>query len=105
MIVISAVDNVTDNDASGSLSMRSAMSATQLRRNLSVYAGIVAVVAMGAVTAGCGKSNQPAPSSSSTPTSSSQPSVSPTQNQPNPTDGNSFTPTPHPVQPSHPPGR
>jgi hypothetical protein len=104
MIVISGVDNVTDNDESGSQSMRSAMSATQLRRKLPVYAGIV-VVAMGAVTAGCGKNDQPAPSSSSTSTSSTQPSVSPTQNQPNPTDGNSFTPTPHPVQPSHPPGR
>jgi hypothetical protein len=35
----------------------------------------------------------------------SPPPVSSTVNQPNPTGANSFTPTPHPVQPVHPPGR
>jgi hypothetical protein len=65
------------------------MKSDRLTRRLALVAGGGAIIAMGALTAGCGGNEAPSPSSTTT-TSSVAPS--PTEKSINPTGGNSFTP-------------
>jgi hypothetical protein len=60
----------------------------RLARQLAFTAGGSAIIAMGALTAGCGGGEKPSPSST-TPTTTS---VSPTEKSIDPTGGNKFTP-------------
>jgi hypothetical protein len=78
------------------------MTSGRLARRLALVAGGSAIIAMGALTAGCGGKEAPAPSSTTTTTTTS---VSPTEKQVNPTGGNSFTPPVYaPPAPTAPPG-
>jgi len=78
------------------------MTSGRLARRLALVAGGSAIIAMGALTAGCGGKEAPAPSSTTTTTTTS---VSPTEKQVNPTGGNSFTPPGYaPPAPTAPPG-
>jgi hypothetical protein len=79
------------------------MTSGRLARRLALVAGGSAIIAMGALTAGCGGKEAPAPSSTTTTTTTT--SVSPTEKQVNPTGGNSFTPPVYaPPAPTAPPG-
>jgi len=73
------------------------MSSSRLTRQIALFAGGVAIVGMGAFTAGCTNSEQEAPSTSTTP--SSAPSPSPTQKAVTTGGPNSFSPSV-----AHPPG-
>jgi hypothetical protein len=64
------------------------MKSGRLARRLALVAGGSAIVAMGALTAGCSGGEKPSPSST-TPTTTS---VSPTEKSIDPTGGNKFTP-------------
>lgn len=79
------------------------MKSDRMARRLALIAGGSAIIAMGALTAGCGGKETPTPSSTTT-TTTSVATPSPTEKSLNPTAGNSFTPpvkaTPAPtVQP------
>jgi len=67
------------------------MSSGRLARQIAVFAGGVAIVGMGALTAGCTNSEQESPSTTVTPSSS--PAPSPTQKAINTGGPNSFSPT------------
>lgn len=82
-------------------------------RRIVVVAGGAALIALGALTAGCGTSGKQAPSSTTTPTTSATTSAppttsavpAPTEKSINPTGGNLFTPTVvAPPAPTEPPG-
>ena len=71
------------------------MNSGRFARRLALVAGGGAIIAMGALTAGCSSSESPAPSSTTTTTTTSvapSPSPSPTEKNINPTGGNSFSP-------------
>jgi len=68
------------------------MKSGRLTRQIALFAGGVAIVGMGTLTA-CGKDSKEAPSSTTTPTSSSAPAPSPTEKALTPGGANSFTPT------------
>ena len=68
------------------------MRSGRLTRQIALFAGGVAIVGMGTLTA-CGKEGKEAPSSTSTPTSSSAPAPSPTEKAITPGGANSFTPS------------
>ncbi len=79
------------------------MSSPGFARRLPAVVGAIAIVVMGALTAGCGggATNQPSTTTTTTTTTTSPaPLPSPTQKDINPTGGNLFTPEPHPVQPA-----
>jgi hypothetical protein len=91
------------------------MRSNRIRRHIGALAGGAAVVAMVAVTAGCGSSGNQAPSTSTTtatttpsttpPPGTTPPATSPTENYINPTGGNLFTPPVRaPALPTQPPG-
>ncbi len=67
------------------------MRSARLTRQIALFAGGVAIVGMGSLTA-CGKESKEAPSSTS-PTSSSAPAPSPTEKAITPGGANSFTPS------------
>jgi hypothetical protein len=71
-------------------------------RRLAAVAGLSAVIAMGAMTAACGKEEKaPEPTTTTTTTS-----AAPTEKSINPTGGNLFTPTVQaPPAPNVPPGQ
>jgi ABC-type glycerol-3-phosphate transport system substrate-binding protein len=70
------------------------MKSDRWARRLALVAGGSAIIAMGALTAGCSGTESPAPSSTSTTTTTSSvaPSPTPTEKSINPTGGNSFSP-------------
>jgi hypothetical protein len=80
-----------------------------MRRSIAV-AGGAALIALGALTAGCGHNGEQAPSTSTTTTTSattpsSAAPASPTEKVINPTGGNLFTPgVKAPPAPTEPPG-
>ena len=79
------------------------MSSRRFARRLALVAGGSAIIAMGALTAGCGGSESPAPSSTTTTTTTT--TVSPTEKNISPTGGNSFSPPViAPPAPTAPPG-
>ena len=81
------------------------MKSDRMARRLALIVGGSAIIAMGALTAGCGNKETPTPSSTTTTTTTtSAVTPSPTEKSINPSAGNSFTPpvkaTPAPtVQP------
>jgi hypothetical protein len=81
------------------------MKSDRMARRLALIAGGSAIIAMGALTAGCGTKEAPSPSSTTTTTATTSAATpSPTEKSINPSAGNSFTPpvnaTPAPtVQP------
>ena len=81
------------------------MSSVQPKRRLLLIAGAVAIVAMGAITAGCGGGNK-GPSGTTTTTTTTTSSATPStptstvEKNINPTGGNLFTPNPIPVLPA-----
>ena len=66
------------------------MKSGRLARHLAAVAGGSAIIALGALTAGCSSSESPAPSSTTSTTTSVSPT--PTEKGINPTGGNSFSP-------------
>lgn len=68
------------------------MSSTRVTRQIALFAGGLAIVGMGALSA-CGKSGKEAPSTTPSPTSTSAPAPSPTEKNVSPGGANSFTPT------------
>jgi hypothetical protein len=74
----------------------------RMARRLALVVGGGAIIAMGALTAGCGNNETPSPSSTTPTTSSAAPT--PTEKSINPTGGNSFSPpvkaTPAPTAPA-----
>lgn len=79
------------------------MSSRRFARRMALVAGGGAIIAMGALTAGCSGSESPAPSTTTTTTTTS---VSPTEKSVSPTGPNSFTPPVYaPPAPSGTPGR
>ena len=66
------------------------MKSGRLARRLAAVAGGSAIIALGALTAGCSSSESPAPSSTTSTTTSVSPT--PTEKGVNPTGGNSFSP-------------
>jgi hypothetical protein len=83
------------------------MQSDRMTRRLALIAGGSAIIAMGALTAGCGQNQSPSPSSTTTTTTTTTSvAPSPTEKSINPTGGNSFSPpvkaTPAPtVQPGN----
>jgi hypothetical protein len=67
------------------------MKTDRLARRLALVMGGSAIIAMGALTAGCSSSETPAPSSTTTTTTTTT-SVSPTEKSLTPGGPNSFTP-------------
>lgn len=67
------------------------MTSRRLTRQIALFAGGLAIVGMGTLTA-CGKEKEKAPETSST-TSTSAPAPSPTEKAVSPGGANSFTPT------------
>jgi hypothetical protein len=86
------------------------MKARPLARRLPAFAGVAAIIAMGAITSACG--GEKAPATSTTPTTTatattSQPAPpppAPTEKKIDPSGGNKFTPT-HVEPPAPPTGR
>ncbi|WP_354525732.1 hypothetical protein [Mycolicibacterium sp. 624] len=68
------------------------MKSGRFARRLALVAGGGAIIAMGALTAGCGTSEEPSPSTTTTTTTSSV-APSPTEKNITPGGGNSFSPT------------
>ena len=68
------------------------MNTGRMARRLAAVAGGSALIALGALTAGCSSSESPAPSSTTSTTTSVSPSPTPTEKGVNPTGGNSFSP-------------
>ncbi|MGH3637736.1 MAG: hypothetical protein ACRDUX_01785 [Mycobacterium sp.] len=71
------------------------MKSDRWARRLALVAGGSAIIAMGALTAGCSGTESPAPSSTTTTTTATTTSSvapSPTEKNVNPTGGNSFSP-------------
>ncbi|HEY5151794.1 MAG TPA: hypothetical protein VIJ23_18675 [Mycobacterium sp.] len=67
------------------------MTSSRLTRQIALFAGGLAIVGMGTLTA-CGKSKEKAPETTS-PTSTSAPAPSPTEKAVSPGGANSFTPS------------
>lgn len=67
------------------------MSSGRLTHRVAAFAGGIAIVGMGALTAGCTNSEQEAPSTTTTPSSSAAPT--PTEKAVTPGGPNSFSPT------------
>ena len=67
------------------------MSSSRVTRQIALFAGGIAIVGMGALSA-CGKSEKEAPSTTPS-TSTSAPAPSPTEKNVGPGGANSFTPT------------
>ncbi|MCI4674227.1 hypothetical protein [Candidatus Mycolicibacterium alkanivorans] len=67
------------------------MTSSRLTRQIALFAGGLAIIGMGSLTA-CGKSKEKAPETTS-PTSTSAPAPSPTEKAVSPSGPNSFTPT------------
>ena len=67
------------------------MTSSRLTRQIALFAGGLAIVGMGTLTA-CGKEKEKAPETTS-PTSTSAPAPSPTEKAVSPGGANSFTPT------------
>lgn len=75
------------------------MTSNRLTRQIALFAGGVAIVGMGTLTA-CSSNEKEAPSTSTTPSSTSVvPSVSPTDKAVSPGGANSFSPTVNPAPP------
>jgi hypothetical protein len=68
------------------------MKSDRMARRLALVAGGSAIIAMGALTAGCGGNQSPSPSSTTTTTTTTSVAPSPTEKSINPSAGNSFTP-------------
>lgn len=68
------------------------MSSSRMTRQIALFAGGLAIVGMGALSA-CGTSGKEAPSTTPSPTTTSAPAPSPTEKALTPGGGNSFTPT------------
>lgn len=75
------------------------MTSRRLASRLALIAGGTALVAMGALTAGCGTSTKEEPATTTTPTSSSAPVVSPSEKAVGPGDDYSFSPSINPKPP------
>jgi len=72
------------------------MNSGRFARRLALVAGGGAIIAMGALTAGCGTSEEPAPSTTTTTTTTTTTSPvapSPTEKNLTPGGGNSFSPS------------
>jgi hypothetical protein len=83
------------------------MDSRLLGRRIAAVSGVTAFIAMGALTAGCGKKEEKAPETTTTTTTTpSATTAAPTEKSISPTGGNLFTPpVVAPAAPTVPPGQ
>jgi hypothetical protein len=82
------------------------MDSRLLGRRIAAVAGVTAFIAMGALTAACGKEEKAPETTTTTTTTTSATTAAPTEKSINPTGGNLFTPpVVAPAAPTVPPGQ